>query len=95
MNTMTDNSLQYAALVQQRLTLEVLDRFGPVTTDRIPRAWPLDAGQLAGILRDLAGAGAVSFHWDPICPGRRQVRLTPEGARLLKTAPNGEPLRAA
>ncbi len=94
MNTTTE-SLQYATLVQPRLTLEVLERFGPLPPERIPRAWPLDAEQLASIVRDLAGAGAVSIQWDPICPGRRQVRLTREGARLLKTAPNGEPLHPA
>lgn len=70
--------------VQRRLTLEVLARFGPLAMEAIPRAWPLTREDVAGLLRELEGRGAVAFVADTKVPGRRLARMTEAGTRLLR-----------
>lgn len=69
--------------VQRRYVLEVLQRFGPVAVNAIPRAWPVTPEHMAGIVRGLEADGMVRFRWDPVIPGARQARITERGRLLL------------
>ena len=70
--------------VQRRLTLEMLQRFGPLAVESFPRAWPLEREDQRAIVHELAASGAVTMVPDTRVPGRMLARLTDQGSRLLR-----------
>jgi hypothetical protein len=70
--------------IQRRLTLEMLQRFGPLAVESFPRAWPLGREHQRVIVHELEAEGAVTIIPDPKVPGRRLARITPRGAQLLR-----------
>jgi hypothetical protein len=79
--------------VQRRLTLEMLQRFGPLAIESFPRAWPLGREHQRAIVGELEAEGALALSFDPRVPGRPLARLTERGARVLREM-NDDAMRA-